>query len=183
MNEINYTTVETTSAWNGYPEHLVNAVIGFKTFDEAKEYADENGMDLIWLDRKDGWNLWHRGDQAYFPLTINEETLNDCQHIIRNVSEVNTMMQEEVNFMFDNAEPEDARTTAEKLKAYASYFEELASAAEDLYEEIIILDSNGYMREDCKELPAWEVVQEHPIEWREDNKQTMLAAINFEELL
>lgn len=179
MNENNYTTVETTSARNGYPEHLVNAVIGFKTFDEAKDYADVNKMELIWLDRKDGWNLWHRGNQAYFPLTINEETLNDCQHIIRDVSEVNIMMQEEVNLIFEDSEPEDARTTAEKLKAYASYFEELASVAEDLDDEIIILDSNGYMREDCKELPAWEVVQEHPIEWREDTQHTILAAIKL----
>lgn len=177
MKENNYKTVETTSAWNGYPEHIISAVIGFKTFDEAKNYADENDLELIWLDRKDGWNLWHRGDQAYFPLTINEETLSDCQHIIRNVNEVNDMMQEEINFLFENAEPE--RTTAEKLKAYASYFEDLADAAEGLYEEIIILDSNGFMQEDCKELPAWEVMQEHPIEWREDNKQTILAAIKF----
>lgn len=177
MNENNYTTVETTSAWNGYPEHIINAVIGFKTFDEAKDYADEHGMELFWLDRKDGWNLWHRSGEAYEPLTINEDTLNDCQHIIRNVNEVNDMMQEEINFLFENAEPEDARTTAEKLQAYARYFEELASAAEDLDDEIIILDSNGYMHEDCKELPSLDVTPAKPIAWREDNKQIVLAAI------
>lgn len=179
MNEINYTTVETTSASNGYPEHIISAVIGFESFYEAKEYADKNGLELVWLDRKDGWDLWHRGSQAYEPLIINEDTLSDCQTIIRRVDEVHDMMRDTVNDLFNDAEDYEARLTAEKLQAVARYFEDLASAAEDLDDEIIILDSNGYMREDCKELPAWDVVNAKPIEWREDNKQIVLAAINL----
>ena len=83
--------VETTIERNGHPLHLIDAVIGFEDFEQAKEFADEHGLELIWLDKRDGWNLWHRGNNAYEPMKLRPEVelenfivygKDDCQSVI-----------------------------------------------------------------------------------------------------
>ena len=53
-----YDVVETTSGINGYPKDLQYAITGFKYFDEAQEFAEENGLTLISLHKRDGVHLW-----------------------------------------------------------------------------------------------------------------------------
>lgn len=65
--------VETTSERNGYPRFLEDAIIGFTSWEEAKSFAYSHGLSLIWLDRRDGWNLWHRGDHATAPMELTED--------------------------------------------------------------------------------------------------------------
>lgn len=63
--------IETTSERNGYPSHLRDAVIGFESFEQAKEFAEEFGFDLTYFEKRDGWQLWYRaGGVAFDPMLV-----------------------------------------------------------------------------------------------------------------
>ena len=75
--------IETTSERNGYPCAVKPAVIGFRDWDQAVELCESNpGTILITVDRRDGWNLWHRGDQRHEPLVIRESDYSDDYNFI-----------------------------------------------------------------------------------------------------
>lgn len=52
--------IDTTSARNGYPQDLKNAIIGFDSFEQAEKLAKENGMSIEAFKKRDGWDLWYR---------------------------------------------------------------------------------------------------------------------------
>lgn len=60
--ERGYEVVQTTEYANGYPSGIELAIIGFETEEEARQVASEEDLMLIWIDRQDGWRLWHRGE-------------------------------------------------------------------------------------------------------------------------
>ena len=58
--------INTTSERNGYPRDLKDAIIGFKTFDQATELANKYNLSIEVFHKRDGWYLWHRtGNRAY----------------------------------------------------------------------------------------------------------------------
>lgn len=66
--------IETTSERNGYPANIKYAIIGFDTYEEAKRFADETGMQVQYFERRDGWQLWYRtGNNAYGEYEIGAE--------------------------------------------------------------------------------------------------------------
>lgn len=62
--------IQTTSDANGYPTNLKNGYIGFETWAEAKKFAEEKDLALMCLSQKAGWQVWHREDSVYEPMTI-----------------------------------------------------------------------------------------------------------------
>lgn len=75
-NDLEY--IETTSARNGYPQSIQGAVIGFETFEEAKNFASENDLGIQFFEKRDGWNLWYRnGNTAYEEMTISSNDYGD----------------------------------------------------------------------------------------------------------
>lgn len=52
--------VETTPNANGYPSQIKSALIGFDSFQRASEVAAFLGLEIVYLDKKDGWIVWHR---------------------------------------------------------------------------------------------------------------------------
>lgn len=69
--ENGYQTIETTTARNAYPQDLKTAIVGFDTFDEAEDFAEENGMELQIFHRHFGWQLWVRdNNRAWDELDI-----------------------------------------------------------------------------------------------------------------
>ena len=61
-------TISTTSAYNGYPENVKPAIIGFDNFEEAEKFAKENKLDIIRVERANGSDLWTRRGTAYKEL-------------------------------------------------------------------------------------------------------------------
>lgn len=57
--------IETTSEMNGYPRNLKKAIIGFSSFDEARKLADMYGLTVREFTRRDGWQLWVRGERMW----------------------------------------------------------------------------------------------------------------------
>lgn len=65
--------VETTSERNGYPRFVEPAIIGFKTFKEAEQFAEQNKMYLVYLEKNSGQQLWTRGNSASGPLDYSRD--------------------------------------------------------------------------------------------------------------
>lgn len=69
--ENGYQTIETTTGRNGYPQELKYAIVGFDTFDEAQEFADNHELELQIFHRHFGWQLWVRdNNRAWDELDI-----------------------------------------------------------------------------------------------------------------
>lgn len=69
--------IQTTSDANGYPTNLKPAYIGFETWAEAKKFAEEKDLALMCLSQKAGWQVWHREDSVYEPMTITAADYGD----------------------------------------------------------------------------------------------------------
>lgn len=83
METNNLEKVETTSSPTGYPSNIIEATIGFNTFEEASEYASVHGGYPCYLDRADGWRYWHRGGAANKPLELSESDYPDSTTFVR----------------------------------------------------------------------------------------------------
>lgn len=70
--------VETTDQRNGYPSNIMGAIIGMDNFDIAEEIAAKYNLDIELINKRDGWQLWHRtGNWAVEPLKITEDVFSD----------------------------------------------------------------------------------------------------------
>ena len=58
---------EITEGRNGYPLNVHACITGFDTFDDAKTFADDYGLELQTIRRRDGHDLWESCN-AYGPL-------------------------------------------------------------------------------------------------------------------
>lgn len=68
--ELGLTIIETTSEGNGYPRNLKKAIVGFESFEQAEEFAKENGGEVIELAKKAGQQLWGRRGRAWEPFDM-----------------------------------------------------------------------------------------------------------------
>ena len=74
----NLQVIETTSAINGYPQDLKNALIGFDTFEDAERLANRYGLSVEIFTKRDGWQLYYRtGNRAYAPIEVSAEDYGD----------------------------------------------------------------------------------------------------------
>lgn len=65
--------VSVTSASNGYPQNVHLALIGFDNFDQAEDVANANGLTIVSLYKRDGWNLWAEQGAAWGPIKLSAE--------------------------------------------------------------------------------------------------------------
>lgn len=47
---------------NGYPSNLMGAIIGLENIEEARDLARIYNLDIIYLHKRDGWNMYERID-------------------------------------------------------------------------------------------------------------------------
>ncbi|MBQ7211102.1 MAG: hypothetical protein IJS19_00305 [Muribaculaceae bacterium] len=73
--------VNTTAARNGYPEQIRTALTSFDNFERAKQIAERENLRLVWIDKRDGQQLWHRGNSAYEPMTITADDYGEDWHM------------------------------------------------------------------------------------------------------
>ena len=154
--------VETTSEWNGYPRNLQNALVGFESWDEAQEIANEYDLQLIWLKRREGQQLWTRDNQAIEPLYITSNLFGDDYNFYTDVSYFRDDVAEEVYQLGDDL-------TSEHLKEFAEILEEVEDAFAILGEDEVVVTYCGRF---------YRTQKIHPIEFDDgDGHYTKLAAI------
>lgn len=85
-NNLSY--VETTSEGGGYPRNIQPAIIDFDSFEQAEDFANQHGLALEFVEKKDGWRLWYRtGNTAYEAIMDDEDNervmyyYHDTKHI------------------------------------------------------------------------------------------------------
>lgn len=154
----NLEVVETTSERSGYPRHIIPAIIGFEDWQQAELFCDENpDFQLIWLDRRDGWNLWHRGNTAVVPLDI-ERDLEEKGELLKTPDEALESIKSDL----------ESADTLDELYDMLDKYSSLCTAVNNLDDDEAIFLQNG----------IWDVVKiKDVIEWHEDVYHTVLAAI------
>lgn len=160
-DENNLEVVETTSQRNGYPANLCRAIIGFSSFEEAQRIADENGLTLVWIDQRDGWQLWHRGDTASEPMTIKSDDFGDDYNFEDDADNVMEMAREVIADMASHA-------TFDDIRSYMEEIGKITEAIEELEEDQVVVTYEG---------KYYDTIERHPIYFSFDGKCTQLAAI------
>lgn len=102
--ERNLEFIETTSAMNGYPSNITGAIIGFETFEEAQELADELSLDIEAFKIRNGQQLWFRSENKSY-----EAFTNSAEDFGENYAEVfadteEDFMQDEVFALLNDME-------------------------------------------------------------------------------
>ena len=57
--------VTITQGRNGYPEGLYKALIGFDYFENAEDFAEQVGGEVVLLTKRDGHQFWEKRGRAY----------------------------------------------------------------------------------------------------------------------
>lgn len=125
--------IETTSSANGYPSHVLPAITGFESWEQAEQFANAYNLALMWCDYRDGQNLWHRANTASVPMTI---TADDFGYNWSVEDNEESWFQK---FQQDMAECESIEQMKELLKAG----EEIADAFATLGDEEALLLFEG----------------------------------------
>lgn len=150
--------VETTSGWNGYPSQLQHAIVGFNTFEEAEVFAEEHSMELIHLKKRDGWDLWERGNTAWNAYDMMPNYDNDNNTVMYNYQE--DITEEVKDYISGLDEFEEIAKAVETYK-------EINEKIEDLEEDEILLVHNGSL----------EVIKKEAMSYCEDVYHYTIAAI------
>ena len=156
-------TVDTTSERNGYPQNVRSAIVGFDDYDSAKEIADKYDLSLIWIDKREGWHIWHRGDTAYGPMEISPEDFG-----------ANYEFEDDVNaykgIVFETIEDKISRGMVDYdgIKEIMKKAEEVIEAIDGLEEgQTVVTYDEEYH----------DTIDLHPIYFCNDGKHTKLAAV------
>lgn len=155
--------VETTSSRTGYPENTSWAITGFEDYEQAEKFAKANGLRLIWLKKRDGWNLWTReGDYTGEPITVCRECFGDNAEVFDSVEELDDDRRETLKALLDDDAPIDV--IEKVVSMWHKAHDELEGAADDSVAVFIdgVLDG---------------IYPKHPTEFGWDSKTEMLAAV------
>lgn len=133
----------TTTGTNGYPQNLKPAIIGFDSFEDAKELSREYDLRITTLFKKDGWDLWVRNSNTtYEPLTPSSTDFGD------NFREYNPSDYDDLGDFYnqegDYIRDEIKNISFDELKEHINRIEKLYSEIESLEEnEILISDGTA----------------------------------------
>lgn len=125
-DENNLTYIETTSGSNGYPENIKPAIIGFKTFEEAEEIANQYGLEIQSFTKKDGWSLWSRtNNNAYEAMTISADAdFGDNYSEFESMTE-DDFIEQEIEPILKDTEFGTIEDIEEFIKSRKNLFEEI----------------------------------------------------------
>lgn len=136
--------IDTTSARNGYPQDLKNAIIGFDSFEQAEKLAKENGMSIEAFKKRDGWDLWYRtGCKMGTPFL---RTADDFGDDYRGYSkdDLEDFYLNEVQPMVSDFEDFDS------LRCFLDKMQEIYHAIEDADDDELVITYEGHYYETIK---------------------------------
>lgn len=162
--------IETTSEYNGYPRNIQKALIGFQSFNQAKELAEKYGLNIEEFRRKDGWDLWHRtGNTMWDAFNISEEIFGDNYFIFEKGQQKNLFQEWVYPRMADITDMDEA--------------EELISQFRELYNELDMLeDGDAVLVENTPNgIEIKENITLRPMEYYNDTRSYAIGVIVSEE--
>lgn len=130
--------IETTSQRNGYPSNLEGAIIGFKTFQQAEEIAEEFGLEITTFEKKDGWDLWYRtGGKIYKAFSNSSEDYGDNYQEVGKMDEED-FIENEVMFFFD-----DAKESFDQIESFLKQKKEIWEEVENMEDDEVVITHEG----------------------------------------
>jgi hypothetical protein len=127
--------VSTTSEFSGYPKNVRQALIGLEDFKIATELAEKYDMDIVYLKRKNGQQLYTRtGDRAYEAIKISPDMFGDDYG--------EATLSDEATFIQCNIQIENF-SDLNKLKTHIENMLELFEELEKLDEDEILITYRG----------------------------------------
>lgn len=67
---------------NGYPSGIKEVITGFFDWEQIEDFIKRYGGEAIMLHKRDGWQMYERGDAVYEPMEITAEMYGDNYSII-----------------------------------------------------------------------------------------------------
>lgn len=128
-NSLEY--IETTSERNGYPSNIRGAIVGFNTFKEAEELAEQEDLEIFSYHKRDGWQLWTREDIVYTPYQNSAEDYGDNYSELGQMEE-DDFIEQEVKWFFEDD------SNFESFDMIENFIKE----KKELWEEVEKLDDN-----------------------------------------
>ncbi|MCR5065120.1 MAG: hypothetical protein K6A67_05050 [Bacteroidales bacterium] len=155
--------VETTASRTGYPENCSFAITGFEDYEQAEKFAKENGLQLIWLKKRDGQQLWTReGDYRGDPITVCSERFGDNAEVFDSVEELDDDRRETLKAFIDDEVP--VETISKFVATWKEAHDELEGAGDGSVAVLIDGQLEG-------------IYPKHPTEFSWDSKTEVLAAV------
>lgn len=156
--------VSVTESSNGYPQNVQLALIGFDTFEQAEDVANANGLTIVRLYKRDGWNLWAEQGAAWGPIKLGAEDYGD-DYISLDSSCDDEDLADDLRGIIDGIEELDGIFTI--VDFYKKIKEELEDISDD--EQLIarMYDSDSI-----------EVIKKEVMSWHDDaNSSTIAIAV------
>lgn len=164
-NNSNLRFIETTDGMNGYPSHLMPALVGFETFKDAEDFAQEHDLDTMCFHKRDGWQLWERKNVVYEPLNITAADYGYNYSFIRKDEEEDYYDNYVKPYLSDFSSVETLLRFIEVNKE----IEDRLQAAQD--DEVVITYCGGY----------WDTIKPKCMEWGFDTHNYVIGVIDLEE--
>lgn len=156
--EYGYEVVETTQGMNGYPQGLGKAVIGFETFEDAKDFAREIGGQVVDLCKRDGWQFWKSNGRVWEEWKMNAEDYGDDYECVTDAQEW-WQGEREIMSEVEYDTPEDMYEHLEMIK---DIYEEIEGLCEN--EQLLICRGRRY---DTEVIPI-KTMRYHIDVWRHE---------------
>lgn len=132
---------ETTSERSGYPHNLKHVLTGFESFEQAEAIAEKFGLDLIWITRREGQQLWTREGTAYQPMEIRSEDFGDDYEFWNDTNSAKEYYYEILGDMVSDGK------SFEAIREYIDKAEEVLNAIDVLDEdEMVVTYCGDYYR-------------------------------------
>ena len=156
------TVIKTTTDKNGYPKDLQNALVGFDTFEEAQDVAEEYGLRITTFIRKAGHELYYRNNNTtYEPLHIRAEDYGDDYKVFGINHHKNYYKNEVRPYLSDFDNIDD-------LMDFVSAQEDIISALDDISRnELVIVRDGEY----------YETIERKTMRWDNEEELVVIGVI------
>lgn len=155
--------VSTTTNNTGYPSHVDTAIVGFDSFEAAREIAEKYDKDVVLLHQRNGWDFWYNNyKELHEAPELCPEDLGYLQCYDNTTSE-----EDVIEEMLDRLSCLNSLDgIAEEVQLTLKMFNAIRKLTED---EVLF----AYLSYD----PGmdFEVVKKHPVSWSYDSHCYMVA--------
>lgn len=161
LDDKNY--IELTEGRNNYPKNISKAIFqdNFDSWEEMKEFADENELEVINIHSKDGWHFWENKGTAYKPLLISADDFGDNYSEFSKMSEAD-FFEQEIHPVIENFN--NFEDLEKMIEAKKEIFEEIENMEDD---EIVISYDGDY----------FETWKQNPLSFYHDTHKYSFALI------
>lgn len=151
---------------NGYPRGMCGAITGFDSWEQAENFANENGLHLIRLHKRDGWQMYERLDTMWEPFKPEASWYGDAYAFYTNEDLEDFYENEVKEFLGDFDNMDDLQDFLDRRKK--------------LYEELTVIDESQYVV--TLNGDYYETIDRECMSFNEDTHLYVVGAVRYDDL-